>query len=276
MKRITAKRKAAEKESSLRKAAKSAAAVEQRLIAADEPKRSLPKEGVEERKRRARKIITALKKEYPEATCALHHGTALQLLISTILSAQSTDEMVNKVTPVLFARYPNLEALAGATPEEVESIIHPTGFFRQKARSVIGACRRIVAEFGGEVPETMEQLIELPGVARKTANVVLGTWFHKNEGVVVDTHVGRLAHRLGLTWTSRDEKDAVKIEQDLMRVLPREEWTYTAHALIWHGRRVCMARKPRCGECRLNRLCPSAFSFENNSRPPSPSGKEQS
>ncbi len=275
MKRISAKRKAAEKESSRRKAAKSAAAVEQRPIAADQPKRPALKEALNDRKRRGARIIAALKKEYPEATCALHHGTALQLLISTILSAQSTDEMVNKVTPVLFARYPNAEALASAAPEEVERVIHQTGFFRQKTKSIIGACRKIVDEFGGKVPETMEQLIVLPGVARKTANVVLGTWFHKNEGVVVDTHVGRLAHRLGLTWTSRDEKDAVKIEQDLMQVLPREEWTYTAHALIWHGRRVCTARKPRCGQCRLNRLCPSAFSFENNSPPPSPSGKEQ-
>jgi endonuclease-3 len=220
------------------------------------------KETVEAKGRRARKIVAGLRTLYPDATCALHHDSALQLLLATILSAQSTDETVNKVTPVLFARYPSAGDLAAAPAERVEQIIYPTGFFRQKTRSIIGACKAIVERFGGEVPQRMEELVELPGVARKTANVLLGTWYHQNEGVVVDTHVGRLAHRLGLTWTSKDEKDAVKIEQDLMQVLPRKEWTFTSHALIWHGRRVCAARKPRCGECGLNRLCPAAFTFE--------------
>ena len=221
-------------------------------------------ETLEERRARARKILSKLKEAYPDATCALHHQNALQLLIATILSAQSTDETVNKVTPELFARYPTAEALAAADPADVEKIIHRTGFFRQKTRSVIGACQKIVESFGGRVPDTMEELIQLPGVARKTANVVLGTWYGRNVGVVVDTHVGRLSHRLGLTWTSRDDKDAVRIEQDLMQVLPQEEWTFTSHALIWHGRRVCSARKPLCSVCVLSKLCPSAFAFENS------------
>lgn len=226
---------------------------------------SLParaQESLDARQKRARQIIAALKQLYPEADCALQHQGALELLVSTILSAQSTDETVNKVTPALFKRYPTVKALAEADPASIEEIIHATGFFRQKTRSVIGACRKIVESFGGEVPDTMEELIQLPGVARKTANVVLGTWFKKNEGVVVDTHIGRLSTRLGLTWTSKHEKDAIKIEEDLMQVLPRAEWTYTGHALIWHGRRICSARKPKCGECTLNRLCPSAFTFD--------------
>lgn len=224
------------------------------------PPRADAAESLAARRKRAARIIARLKELYPQADCALRHRSALQLLISTILSAQSTDETVNKVTPKLFDRYPTAEALAGADPAEVEAIIHATGFFRQKTRSVIGACRRIVEVYGGQVPDTMEALTTLPGVARKTANVVLGTWFKKNEGVVVDTHIGRLSHRLGLSWTSKDEKDAVKIEQDLMQVLPREEWTYVGHALIWHGRRVCPARKPKCGACTIRKLCPSAMS----------------
>ncbi len=221
-----------------------------------------PSEPLEQLRKRARRILSQLEKAYPDATCALHHKSALELLIATILSAQSTDETVNKVTPALFAKYPSLDALAAAEPADVEQIIHRTGFFRQKTRSILDACRSIRDAFGGRVPDTMEGLLQLRGVARKTANVLLGTWFHKNEGVVVDTHVGRLTHRLRLTWTSRDEKDAVRIEQDLMQVLPCDSWTYFSHALIWHGRRVCTARKPRCGECVLNKLCPSAFTFE--------------
>ena len=218
-------------------------------------------EPLADRQKRARKIITALRKLYPDANCALEHGSALELLVATILSAQSTDETVNKVTPTLFAAYPTARKLAAAEPAAVEKIVYPTGFFRQKTRSIIHGCKAIVEKFGGEVPATMDELTRLPGVARKTANVVLGTWFGKNEGVVVDTHVGRLAHRLGLTWTSKNEKDAVKIERDLMQVLPRKEWTYAAHALIWHGRRMCSARKPRCNECGLSGLCPAAFTF---------------
>ena len=221
---------------------------------------------IDERKKRARRIIAELQKLYPDADCALQHRSALQLLIATILSAQSTDVTVNRVTPALFARFPSTEELAEADPAQVETLIHATGFFRQKTKSVIGACRAIVSDFQGRVPQTIEDLIRLPGVARKTANVVLGTWFGKNEGMVVDTHVGRLATRLGLTWSGKNEKDAVKIEQDLMQVLPRETWTYVGHALIWHGRRVCSARKPECGACTLRKLCPSADSLGEPSR----------
>lgn len=224
------------------------------------------KEPMEEKKQRAREIIAGLKKLYPDATCALHHESAMQLLVATILSAQSTDETVNKVTPVLFAKYPTPQSLAAADPAEVEKIIYPTGFFRQKTKSIIGAAKAIAERPGCAVPETMPELIELPGVARKTANVLLGTWYGKNEGVVVDTHVGRLAHRLALTWSSKSEKDAVKIEQDLMEVLPRKEWTFTAHALIWHGRKICIARKPKCGECGINKLCPSAFKIDGSDK----------
>ena len=230
--------------------------------AASKPQPSGVSEGPDALKKRAGKIIAGLKKLYADADCALRHDSALSLLVATILSAQSTDETVNKVTPALFAAYPTAEKLAAADPAEIERIVHSTGFFRQKTKSIIGACRKIVDQFGGQVPQTMDELTQLPGVARKTANVVLGTWFHKEEGVVVDTHVGRLSHRLALTWSSKDEKDAVKIEQDLMQVLPRAEWTYTSHALIWHGRRVCSARKPNCAECGLAKLCPSAGSFE--------------
>lgn len=219
-------------------------------------------EPLADRKKRVRKIITALKKLYPEADCALRHGNPLQLLIATILSAQSTDATVNKVTPVLFKRFKTARALANARREDVEEIIHSTGFFRQKTKSVQGACRKIVDDFGGEVPGKMDDLVSLPGVARKTANVVLGTAFGKNEGVVVDTHIGRLATRLALTWNGKDSKDAVKIEGDLMEILPRKQWTYVGHALIRHGRGVCNARKPACEACTLARWCPSAGSFD--------------
>ncbi|MFQ5496070.1 MAG: endonuclease III domain-containing protein, partial [Phycisphaerae bacterium] len=181
-----------------------------------------PSESPQDRKRRARRILAALRKLYPDADCALTHADPLQLLISTILSAQSTDETVNKVTPVLFAKYKTAAALARAPRATIERIIHSTGFFRQKAKSIQGAARIIADDFDGRVPDTMDELLTLPGVARKTANVVLGTAFGKNEGVVVDTHIGRLATRLGLTWTGKIAKDAVKIERDLMQVLPRK------------------------------------------------------
>ncbi len=215
-----------------------------------------------ERRERAARLLAGLKKLYPEADCALGHKSALELLVATILSAQSTDVNVNKVTPILFARFPDARSLAEADAAEVERIVHSTGFFRQKAKNILGSCRRIVDAYGGSVPGTMEDLITLPGVARKTANVLLGTWFKKNEGVVVDTHVGRLARRMGLTWTSRDEKDAVKIEEDLQKVIPRDEWTYFGHAMIWHGRRVCSAQKPDCPGCALSGDCPSAFQVD--------------
>jgi len=173
-----------------------------------------------ELKARVRKIVSRLRKMYPEADSALDRESAYQLLMAVILSAQSTDETINKVTPELFKAYPDAKSLAGADPEDVQRIIKPTGFFRNKCKSIMAACKVITEQHGGKVPATMEELVELPGVARKTANVVLGTWYGKNVGVVVDTHVGRLAHRLGLTWTSKDSKDAVKIEQDLMEVIP--------------------------------------------------------
>lgn len=215
-------------------------------------------ESLNTKKKRARRIITALRKLYPQAGSALNHRDPFQLLIATILSAQSTDETINKVTPVLFKRFKTPKALADARRGEVEEIIHSTGFFRQKSRSIQGACRMIVDEHGGRVPDTMDDLVALPGVARKTANVVLGSAFGKDEGVVVDTHVGRLATRLGLTWSGKDSKDAVKIERDLMEIIPRKEWTFLGHALIWHGRRVCSARKPDCDNCILAKHCPSA------------------
>jgi endonuclease-3 len=218
-------------------------------------------------KQRAAKIITRLKKLYPEATCALKHDSPLELLIATILSAQSTDDTVNKVMPELMRRYPTAQALAEAKTSDVEKVIKSTGFFRQKTKSITHTCRKIVEAHDGRVPDTMEELVALPGVARKTANVVLGTWFGQNEGVVVDTHIGRLAQRLGLTWTGKDSKDAVKIEQDLMQVLPRKEWTFVGHALIQHGRRICTARNPDCAACTLSDLCPSAYTFEDKSPP---------
>ena len=233
-------------------------------------------ETTESRKTRAKKILATLKKLYPDAECALRHEEPLQLLIATILSAQSTDETVNKVTPILFAKYPTAKAIADAPSAEVEKIVHSTGFFRQKTKSVQGACRKIVEEFGGRVPETMEELVTLPGVARKTANVVLGTAFGKNEGIVVDTHIGRLATRLGLTPNSKDAKDAVKIEADLTPLFPRRSWTDLGHALIWHGRRVCHARKPKCGECKLANLCPAAGMFDDPTPNPSRPKRNQS
>jgi endonuclease III len=203
---------------------------------------------------RARTILGRLKREYPDARCALHHGDAYQLLVATILSAQCTDTRVNLVTPAFFARYPSPEALARADREEVEDLIRSTGFFRNKTRSLIGMAQALVADHRGEVPRTMEELRVLPGVGRKTANVVLGNAYGINEGVTVDTHVTRLSRLLGLTR----HDDPVKIEQDLMPLFPREEWALLSHLLIFHGRLVCIARRPRCPECVLADLCPSA------------------
>lgn len=191
---------------------------------------------------------------YPDAHCELDFQSPWQLLVATILSAQCTDKRVNMVTPVLFARWPAPEALARAPLQEIEDVIRSTGFFRAKARSLSGAANAIAERHGGKVPPQMADLVVLPGVGRKTGNVVLGNAFDINEGVVVDTHVGRLALRLGLT----KESDPVKVEQELMRVFPRERWTLLSHLLIWHGRRVCEARRPRCHECTLRALCPSA------------------
>lgn len=225
------------------------------------PKATRSRESGAARRQRAFRILTALKKAYPDAGCALRHRGALELLVATILSAQCTDERVNLVTPDLFRRYPDAAAFADAKPDELEALIRSTGFFRNKTRSLIGMGRGIRDAFGGEVPDTMDGLLQLPGVARKTANCVLGTWYGKDEGLVVDTHVGRLALRLRLLTSARDDKDAVKIERDLMDLFPRESWTYLAHALIRHGREVCQARKPKCDACALAGDCPSAGTF---------------
>ena len=203
-------------------------------------------------KRRAGRIVRVLAREYDAAKCALLHDSALQLLIATILSAQCTDKRVNMVTPALFRRYPRIADFADADPDELEERIHSTGFFRNKARSIMGACQRIRDDFGGEVPDNMEDLLTLPGVARKTANVVLGTWFGKNEGVVVDTHVFRISHRLGLA----PRKNTAHTEQRLMALVPRREWTNFSHRVILHGRAICDARNPKCRECALESMCP--------------------
>ena len=203
---------------------------------------------------RVRKIVQRLAATYGDATCALVHSNALELLVATILSAQCTDVRVNLVTKELFKRYRTAKDFADADPKELEAAIRSTGFYRNKAKSIRGAARILVDQFGGKVPQTMEELLELPGVARKTANVVLGTWFKKASGVVVDTHVHRISRRLQLTR----EDDPKKIEQDLMKLLPPGEWIDFSHRVIWHGRRLCTARKPKCGECPLAEVCPSA------------------
>jgi len=199
-------------------------------------------------------VFARLQREYPDAHCELDHENAYQLLAATILSAQCTDKRVNEVTPALFERYPTPVALANADPAELEALIKPTGFFRNKTKSLIGMATGIVEAFGRRVPRTLDELITLPGVGRKTANVVLGVAFDTPEGVVVDTHVGRVSRRLGLT----KHDDPVKVEQDLMREFPREDWTALSHLLIFHGRRVCVARRPRCAACVLNDICPSS------------------
>jgi endonuclease III len=191
---------------------------------------------------------------YPDAHCALDFANAFQLLCATILSAQCTDKRVNLVTPALFARYPDAAALAAADPEELEALIRSTGFFRSKAKSLIGMATALVERHGGEVPADMDALTALPGVGRKTANVILGNAFGRNDGIVVDTHVTRLSNRLALTR----ESDAVKIERALVPLFPQERWTMLSHLLIEHGRQVCDARRPRCGECVLSDVCPSA------------------
>ena len=203
----------------------------------------------------AEETIARLKSAYPEARTALDWKNPLELLVATILSAQTTDVRVNAVTPALFAKYPTAADYAAADPTELEEDIRSTGFFRNKAKSLRGMAHALVDEYGGEVPRTMEDLVALPGVGRKTANVVLGNAFGIDEGVVVDTHVRRLSNRLGFTAHS----DPEKIELDLMRTVPRRDWTVFSHLLILHGRSVCKARKPACGDCIMNDLCPSAF-----------------
>lgn len=213
------------------------------------PQRKLPA-----KKQRILEVLARLKQLYPDATCSLDYETPVQLLVATILSAQCTDERVNKVTPDLFNRFPDAQAIAAADRADIECLVKSTGFFRNKAKNIQGACLKIVTDFGGNVPSTMEDLISLPGVARKTANVVMAHAFGINAGVTVDTHVKRLTHLLGFT----KHKDPRKIEQDLMKLLPQPDWENWSIRLIYHGRAVCNARKPGCDRCKLVNLCPSA------------------
>lgn len=203
---------------------------------------------------RISEILNRLDHLYPDVTCALTHKSAWELLVATILSAQSTDVNVNRVTPELFRKYPTVQEFARLQPEQLEPDVRSTGFFRNKSKSVVGAAKKIVADFGGEVPSEMDQLLTLPGVARKTANVVLGTWFKKGVGVVVDTHVTRISRRLELT----KNVDAPRIEQDLMAIIPQNKWILFSHQIIWHGRKICYARKPKCVDCPLENLCHAA------------------
>jgi len=205
------------------------------------------------RKQRANEVLVRLKRRYPNATCTLHYQTPLQLLVATILSAQCTDERVNQVTPALFARFPDAAALATADLGELENLIKPTGFYRNKARHIQGACRKILSDFGGQVPKEMSQLLTLPGVARKTANVVLAHAYGINAGVTVDTHVKRVSHRLGLT----EHSDPIRIERDLIELIPQPDWENWSIRLIYHGRETCTARNPRCHECLLRDICPA-------------------
>jgi endonuclease-3 len=209
------------------------------------------KESLKQKRARTKRIVTLLQEHYSDADCALHHDSALQLLVATILSAQCTDVRVNQVTPALFERFPTAQDYADATLEEVEELIRTTGFFRNKAKSLVGLGRALIEDHDGEVPQPMEQLIKLPGVGRKTANVIRGTWFGLS-GITVDTHVKRLSHRLG--WTTLT--DPVKIEYALQEILDEEDWTFASHAIIWHGREICNARKPACGRCALRPECP--------------------
>jgi endonuclease-3 len=208
---------------------------------------------LKKREGHALEIFARLKKAHPDAHCELDHQNALQLLIATILSAQCTDKRVNMVTPLVFKTFPTAQSLADADPARLEELVKSTGFFRNKTRSLIALGKALVERHDGQVPDSMELLVGLPGVGRKTANVILGNAFGKNEGVVVDTHVGRLSARLGLT----KQTDPVKIEKELMPLFPREDWAMLAHVLIFHGRRVCDARSPKCDICTLNEICPS-------------------
>lgn len=214
----------------------------------------MPRESKKARRERAAEIYDLLEDEYPDAHCELDFVDPFQLAVATILSAQTTDERVNMVTPVLFERYPDAKALASADQADVEEIIRSTGFFRNKAKNIIGFARGLMAEHDGEVPSSMAELSSLPGVGRKTANVILGNAFGVDEGVVVDTHVKRLAGLLGFTKETSPEK----VEQDLMELFPEDRWTMLSHLLIWHGRRVCIARRPRCEACVVSHLCPSS------------------
>ena len=237
-KKTTSKKKSSPAKSKTAKPAKKSSPAKAALAAGTEPKRVAA-------------ILAKLDEAYGNATCELKHENAFQLLISTILSAQCTDVRVNQVAETLYKKYPDAKAFAYATPSELEQDIRPTGFFRNKTKSVMGASKAILEKFGGQVPRTMEEILTLPGVARKTGNVVLGTAYGIASGVVVDTHVLRLSNRLDL---SRNE-DPKKVEQDLMKIIPQDKWIQFSHQLIWHGRRVCHARKPKCVECNMESLC---------------------
>jgi endonuclease-3 len=258
-KKVTAKTVAAKKAAAKKVAPKNAAP---RKIAAKKvttknavrTRRPRGRESRAARAQRVEEILRRLHAEYPDAKCSLDFVNPYQLLVATILSAQCTDERVNMVTPALFRRFPGPEDLAGARPEELEELIRSTGFFRNKTRSLLGMANAVVERHGGRVPETMDALVKLPGVGRKTANVVLGNAFDRDEGIVVDTHVTRLSSRLGLTRA----QDAVRIEHELMPIVPRSEWTDVSHLFIYHGRAVCRAPTPRCEVCVINDLCPSS------------------
>ena len=256
-------RKAAVPEPVMKARRSAASPAKARAIAASEPvapKKKVAKKSAKHKgtakplaPERIAAILDALKKAYPDAVCALHHTNAWELTVATILSAQSTDAGVNLATPELFRQYPTARALADANPAVVEELVRRTGFYRNKTKSIIGASKVITERFGGEVPQTMDEMLELPGVARKTANVVLGSWYGIPSGVVVDTHVLRLSRRLELTKAD----DPVKVEQDLQKIIPKDRWIDFSHELIHHGRRVCVARKPRCEQCALETECNS-------------------
>jgi endonuclease-3 len=238
-----------------KKAAKKLAKRSAGKASATAPKKLKPKsgagDGLDLDPKRIEELLKRLRAAYPNAECALHHRNAWELLVATILSAQCTDARVNMVTPSLFKKFPSPAAFAAASLPAIEEEIRSTGFYHNKAKSISGAAKKVVSEFGGKVPETMAELLTLPGVARKTANVVLGVAFKKAEGVVVDTHVLRLSHRLGLT----SAEDPKKVEEDLMRIIPKDRWIAFSHEMIHHGRQICVARKPRCVECPLETLC---------------------
>ena len=215
----------------------------------------MKRESLDELKARTRTIIRRLKRAYPGAKCSLNHTNPFELLVATILSAQCTDERVNIVTADLFRKYRKPEDYLNVSPRELEKDIQSTGFFRNKTKSIQGASKMLTEQYGGQVPRTMEELLELPGVARKTANVVLGNAFDIHAGVVVDTHVTRLSHRLGLT----QQKTAEKIEQDLIPIVPKKDWVIFPHLMIYHGRKICKARSPLCAECTLEKQCPSSY-----------------
>lgn len=214
----------------------------------------MPRESLKDKQERAEKIVARLRKRYPDARCSLDFGSVHELMVATILSAQCTDERVNMTTPALFKKYPSVKAFAEADLEELQEIIKSTGFFRSKAKSIKNSARALMEQHGGKVPKTLDELVKLPGVGRKTGSVILGAGYGLAEGIVVDTHVKRISNLLKLT----NQKDPVKIEQDLMKVIPEKDWIDYSHLLIYHGRAVCIARRPKCAECPVNDLCPSS------------------